>query len=119
MELVLKTIFVTILFINSGCDAGKSAASEQSKENIRQTTEQDYSADGYTRVRITGTKSSDCPFVLAIENSEEKLDPVNLDEEKFSSYRKDGELIWIKYRRLRRANRCPDANPIEIIEVKQ
>ncbi len=119
MELSLKTIAVSILLINAACNTGKSVAADQNEQEMKQSIESDYSGEGFTKVLMTGTKSVDCPFILVMDGSNEKLDPVNLEDEKFSIDKKEGASIWIKFQRLRRANRCPEANPVQILEVKQ
>jgi hypothetical protein len=33
--------------------------------------------------------------------------------------RNDGEKVYYKYRPLRRMNRCTEANPIELVDIKK
>ena len=119
MELLIKTLAIGWLILNSGCDATK----EMNRENQgkRQMTEQqvaDFSSEGFSRATILRSHTEGCNYLLILEKSQEKLDPVNIDDEKFSEYKTVDGSIWIKFKRLRRSSRCPGANPVQLVEVK-
>ena len=44
---------------------------------------------------------------------------INILEESYKAMRNDGEKVYYKYRPLRRMNRCTEANPIELIDIKK
>lgn len=73
--------------------------------------------NGYTNgIIVASKKDGDCPFTIKLEGeSSNVIDPINLDD----SYKKDGKKVTIKYQLLRRKNRCENANPVNIIEIKE
>lgn len=71
-------------------------------------------ATGYVSgtVKLQGSGST-CPVIIQIEN--EVLDPLDLGEE----FKVDKTEVWIKFNRLRRMNRCPEALPVSVADIKK
>ncbi len=60
-------------------------------------------------------KNTNCLLLIKILNKEELLDPINLKNFQYKNFHK----VWVKYTSLRMANRCENARPIQIIEIKK
>ncbi|NNL80246.1 MAG: hypothetical protein HKO67_07140 [Flavobacteriaceae bacterium] len=119
MELLIKTFLLGSLVLISGCNAAKEVTDEQ--QNRQQMTEQntkDYSSEGFSKIMMVLSEESECPFVMVLEESKERLDPLNLDEGKFSELKNAEQEAWIKFRRLRRTSRCPNTSPVQLLEIK-
>lgn len=75
--------------------------------------------DGFSKGMVVYSEiPDDCAYTIKMENTLGEfyyLDPINLDEK----FQQDGEEVWIKFRGLRRMNRCKKANPVEIMDIKK
>ncbi|MFT4662903.1 MAG: hypothetical protein ACI8XB_003196 [Patiriisocius sp.] len=72
--------------------------------------------EGYSSGKVVGDESSDCKFTIDLddENYTYLLDPINIEDE----FKKDGLMIWVKFSALRMQNRCNNANPVNITDIK-
>lgn len=116
---ILKIISISVLMMTAGCDATKSSTStekQESENTIEMKSE--LIQDGYSYGKIIYDEKSSCPYIIEDQQTKEMLDPINFNEEKFAGMRNAGDMIYFKCQRLRRMNRCPDAAPIQLTEIK-
>ncbi len=76
-------------------------------------------AEGYLLGTIIySDKESDCPYTIQMPGNKMEfyyLDPMNLEE----NFKVDGQKVWVKFNGLRRMNRCDNAVPAEIVDMKK
>jgi hypothetical protein len=107
---LFKSIVTVLSFgIISSCATKKD--SEKSSLEETKMLESGFSKASMVESKIEG----DCPYTIQLSEGGVFLDPINLDD----AYKKQGEKIWVKYRGLRRMNRCDKANPVEIEEIQK
>lgn len=83
-----------------------------------QITDMDYAEQGFLRgVVYAGKEEGSCSFVVEILGGivAQKVDPVDMPE----SFKKDQQKVWIKFGGLRQKNRCPEAQPVTIKDIKE
>ncbi len=68
--------------------------------------------EGYEYFEIIQNHERSCPIFLASE-SNDTIDPINA----YSFLEETQKEVWLKYRKLRRKNRCGQIPPVEIVEV--
>lgn len=121
----LKLLFFGLILSVMSCNSSKTSQNVGTTSTIENSTdmdlmdEQKLMEDGFIKgVVVYSEMEGDCPYTIKMENGPSEfyyLDPVNLDE----NFKVDGEEVWIKFRGLRRMNRCNKANPVEIVEIKK
>ena len=120
MNGLIKISILMLLTIAGGCDAAKSASEKEVQETSNtKTVDTELMKEGYLSGMIKNQPNSDCPFVLIDEKSEIKYDPMNIKEEKFKSFVDKDQMVYFKILPLRRANRCPDISPVQLIDIKK
>lgn len=120
MNLILKIAAVFFISMGSSCDSAKSSVAEGDSEAIRtKEMETKLKNEGYLAATVKYQADSKCTYVLIDETTDVKYDPINLDEAKFMSFKKDLEKVYFKYRALRMMNRCEDAQPVELEDIKK
>lgn len=103
-------LFILLSLIAVSCNSGKEVKNDQTDSKAQQKME----AMGYVSgIVMLQAEGSGCPVVIKIEN--EVLDPIDLDEE----FKVDQIAVWVKFKRLRRMNRCPKALPVSITDIKK
>lgn len=76
----------------------------------------DYEKEGYMFGTIEPKDSGNCGWIIT--NKENILfDPINIEDEKFSSFTTKKENVYFKFLPLKRSNRCMNASPIELLEM--
>lgn len=119
MELLIKSFLLGSLILVSGCNATKEVTDEpQNRQQMTEQNTKDYSSEGFSRIMMVRSGESECTFVMVLEETKERLDPINLDEGKYSELKKADYEAWIKFRRLRRTSRCPNTSPVQLLEIK-
>jgi len=118
MNLILKLSTVLFLMISSSCDSAKTAATEESSEKSPEVMDTKMVQDGYIAGTVKYLKNSECSYILVDEKLQTQYDPINIDEAKFASFKSDASKVYFKFTSLRRMNRCPEARPIQIIDIK-
>ena len=119
MTFFYKISTLLFLMVASGCDSTKSTAKEDAASEKTSTVMNEKMVnEGYSEGTITYSKNSKCPVIIIKEDTKEQLDPINMDDSKFVSFKNDGNKIYFKFRRLRMMNRCDEALPISLEEVK-
>ena len=118
---MLKLFTFIFLLISTSCDSTKTTV-EQTEPIVNNTKEMDekYVIEGYSSGVIDfDEKRATCAYIIIDENSKIQYDPINLEEEKYTSFRTNDTKIYFKYRALRMVNRCPEAQPIFIEDIKK
>ena len=102
----IPVLFLTLtLMVSCNC-----LTSTTKKKNI------DYEKEGYMFGIIEPKDSGNCGWVIT--NKENILfDPINIEDEKFSSFITKKEKVYFKFLPLRRSNRCPNVSPVVIVEM--
>jgi len=110
--LIIGVLALTFGSAASCSSTKKVAETEDSKAKIiaSEMKEKGYNSG----IIIYSTKEGDCEYTIQVDTGA-TFDPINLAD-KFKNHR---EKVWFKYRGLRRANRCPNANPVEIEDMQK
>ena len=121
MNTLVKIVLLTLFLSNSGCNAAKEPALNSNPENENRIVEmeRDWQKEGFVKGVIKQSKESGCPFVLILESGGESLDPINFDNETFIDMKKPDTPVYVKFRRLRMANRCSFALPVELEAMEE
>lgn len=112
----MKTFLtITLTLILLSCSQTKSASATASSSTTEVSSSEDMLAQGYIMGVIkTGATDGGCEYTIDTKKFNYHLDPTNLDD----AFKKDGLKVWFTHRGLRMMNRCPEATPIEVIEMK-
>jgi hypothetical protein len=115
-------IMAAILFVFAGsCDSTKNTAKNEAKSTeMKQTMENKFINEGYSKGLLTAKRESSCTFIILDEKTGAKFDPINLEEGKFGNFKSaKNEIVYYKYRPLRMMNRCTEAQPISLEDIKK
>ncbi len=116
---LLKTSFALLFILAIACNSTKNSTdstTEASSTAVETSTASAMMTDGFEKAEIMTSNEEGCPYVLKMVNMEDELfDPINLE----TSFQSNGEKVWVKYRRLRMANRCNGASPVSIESIQQ
>ena len=115
-------IMAAVLFVLAGsCDNTKNAVkNEATTTEMKQTMENEFINEGYSKGLLTAQRESSCTFIILDEKTGAKFDPINLAEGKFGDFKSaENEIVYYKYRPLRMMNRCPEAQPISLEDIKK
>lgn len=125
MKSVLSVIIFASVFLTA-CQSAKDVNAHSEKEITEYSTskriinlvmEERLKEEGYKLGVVDIIEDSDCYYVIFLKETNTFLDPVNIETEKFSAFREKDLNIFIKYRPLRKMNRCDNAQPVELIDV--
>lgn len=123
--MLIKNFTASLMLVFTSCNSSKDATHE-TNNNVMNNEEIEHKAmdsqmtnDGFKLGEIKHLKDSECTYIIIDQNSKAKFDPINILEETYKSIRNDGEKVYYKYRPLRRMNRCTEANPISLIDIKK
>lgn len=98
--------------------APKNAEEKSAEIQAEQAADQKMMAEGFLPGRIIySLDADDCQYTIQLKDAQTEfyyVDPINLD----SNYNRDGQTVWVKFRALKRANRCDYANPVELTEIQ-
>ena len=118
----LPLLILASLLALTSCKSSKqeNAALEKKKfsptieKNVNNTQANTLIQEGYTpaEVVIDNEKSATCSMMLKITTGKvvALLDPVEMDKSSLVN----GDVLYVKYRRLRMRNRCGEAWPVAI-----
>lgn len=102
------------------CNTTKtSVEANNAQQTETKTMNIDYTKVGYSIGTITYHKNSKCAYIITDEKSGVKFDPINIDKEVFENFKIDNTKVYFKYRPLRMMNRCTEAQPIELEDIKK
>lgn len=121
----IKFFTLCLIVLYTSCKSTKETI-QDSNSNVMSIEQSDYKAmdakmltDGFEIGEIKHLKNSECEYVIIDQATKSKFDPVNISEEVFKDFQKDTLKIYYKYHPLRMMNRCSEANPVELIEIKK
>lgn len=123
--MLTKIFTVSLLLFFTSCNTSKEATQEtndnamSNESSNHKIMDSQMVKDGFHLGEIKYLKDSECNYIIIDQTTKAKFDPINISEELYKSVRNDGEKVYYKYRPLRRMNRCPEANPIELIDIKK
>lgn len=120
MNSIIKLSVVLLLLSTGGCDSAKSAGTSETEESkaVEQNNTDDMVKEGFVVGNIQINRGSSCPYIIIDEKLGLKYDPVNLDEDKFKSFKVEDQKIFFKFTPLRRMNRCNEATPIQLTAIE-
>lgn len=113
---MIKLTALLLLSLALSCNSTKSNIETTTETKVVQT---DFEKEGYSVGIIQYNKDSSCEYIIINEISNSKFDPINIDEEKFAVFKENDSKIYFKYESLRRMNRCSEAAPIKLIDIKK
>ena len=126
MNVLLKITTISLITFVFSCDASKSVADKNTpSETIINSQSETINTnpkmldEGYSKGTVAYLKDSKCSYIIIDEKTGVKFDPININTKEFSVFKKDTERVYYKYRPLRMANRCNEAQPIEIESIKK
>lgn len=118
--MLTKTTTLLLISFALSCNTSKtSVASTSTNATETKTMDIDYSKEGYSMGTLTYHKDSKCTYVITDEKSGTKFDPVNINDKVYENFKVDGSKIYYKFRPLRMMNRCTEAQPIELEDIKK
>ncbi|MCF6351267.1 MAG: hypothetical protein L3J23_09630 [Flavobacteriaceae bacterium] len=102
-----------LLLITMGVNSCKSKKVTEEKET--KISKINFIEDGYSKATIIydATKSDVCSYLIKLDKGE-ILEPLKFTNKVF---RKNEQLVWVKFNRQRRLGRCSNAQPIELVEI--
>lgn len=110
MKTRLLLLGATALLCFISCKNTKEVAKENDKIQVTETA---FDPAEYTAGKIVySQEKGDCEYTIQLKEGI-YYDPINLGD----AYKKDGKLVYFKFRGLRMANRCSKATPISIEEM--
>lgn len=118
MKYIRKTCIILISLLLSSCITTQGAdgkKGEDGKGSAQLMDAKQMIERGFIKGTLSTSKSKDCPYVLTVEKYDDRLDPINV--QKFFKT-EIPEKVWVKYSNLRMRNRCIEARPVSITEIK-
>ncbi|CAM1367766.1 hypothetical protein [Tenacibaculum xiamenense] len=108
------------LCILMGCNSTKQVTSKENEMSTKETAKELINK-GYLEAELidnSKSKGDVCSTVIKLVNtkSSELLDPINIDG-KYLELK--NSKIWVKYTSLRMKNRCDEARPVDIVDIKK
>ncbi len=121
MNLFIKLGLASMFILSQSCDSSKTAsATEATQIEETKNMEQDLMSQGYSKGMLTAQRDSECTFVLVDEKTGVKFDPINLDQGTFGDFTNaEKQIVYYKFSALRMKNRCLEAQPISIDDIKK
>ncbi|SEB98817.1 hypothetical protein SAMN04489761_2176 [Tenacibaculum sp. MAR_2009_124] len=120
MRQFFKISASAFLCVLMGCNSTKQVTSKENESSIKETTKE-LVDKGYVKAEFVDnsqSKAKTCATMIKLVNNKqsEMLDPINMDD-KYSELK--NSKIWIKYTSLRMKNRCDEARPVNIVDIKK
>ncbi|GAA0713225.1 hypothetical protein GCM10009430_04700 [Aquimarina litoralis] len=119
MKNTLKIYLFILLIPFHSCITTKAADGkdgQNGKESAQNISSTDMLEKGLKKATLKTSKSSDCPYILTVDETKDQLDPINL----LDFFENEvPEKVWVKYGNLRMRNRCIEARPVTIIEINK
>jgi hypothetical protein len=112
----MKNLFSLLLVLTLiACSEQKSTTTAAPAVNLVEPSGDEMAAEGFeSGVIMAATDDSGCDYTIKTKNLTYLLDPTNLEKE----FKENGLNVWFKYRPLRMQNRCPEATPVEVSEMR-
>jgi hypothetical protein len=111
----LSVIFILIAF--NACCSQKNTKSIQKEEvaKVSNQVQKKMTEQGYHKAVViyNAQKSAPCNYLL-------KIDDLIIEprQELKTDFKKDQQIVWVKYHPQRRMSRCENAQPVEIVDIK-
>lgn len=118
MKNMLKTVCFLLVLTTVNCGStqgGESKKTSDTKTEIKEVSATEMKEKGFSKGTLTANKSEGCPFILNIEEYQDKLDPINLTD--FYKSTEVPTQVWVKFSSLRMPSRCNEARPVSITEI--
>ena len=121
--LMLTKIFAaSLILLFTSCDSSKATTQkikdEANKQNLVEMEKQ-MIGDGFHIEEIQHLENSKCAYIIIDQTTKVKFDPINIEDDEYQSFRNDAQKIYYKFRGLRMMNRCTEAQPIQLTEIKK
>jgi PBP1b-binding outer membrane lipoprotein LpoB len=122
--MLIKIFTASFIILFASCNTSKDTSKQVKNDAMNNEAELNTMKnkminDGFHLGEIKHLKESECSYIIIDQETEAKFDPINITDALYKAIRNDGEKVYYKYRPLRRMNRCTEANPIEIIDIKK
>ena len=109
----MKPLFALFAFLLvAACAHHKELPVEAEKKEVTPPAEMSENNRTIGVIQQATTKEG-CPFTIRIKEVSYLLDPINLKDE----FKVEGLRVRFDYRQLRMANRCNEANPVEVVSM--
>jgi len=121
MTTFIKLSLLSLMTISLSCDTAKSTASVEgtnTEKTLQMETETNLLNEGFSIGTVTYLKDSKCSYIIVDKKSGVKYDPINIDDEKYIAFKSDAKQIYYKCRFLRMKNRCNEAQPVQLTDIK-
>ena len=123
MYSILKIILLVGVLSFQSCGgtetSTKSVAPETDDSNTMETYDKSMQEEGYSKGYVKKTDNTKCQFVIVNEKTNTAFDPINFEEDAFRIFKLDDEKIYYKFLPLRMPNRCNEAQPISLVDIKK
>jgi len=120
MNLILKLSVVFLLIFTESCDSSKAvSSSDETETKESKTMGKELLANGYSTGIVKVIEGSKCPFIIYDERTKAQFDPINMDDSKYASFKEKDAKIYYKFLPLRMKNRCNEAQPITLADIKK
>ena len=116
-SIIALAMLMFFMSCNSQKNIGDTSAHNKKKQSFNSS---DLIAQGYKEAVFSEIEGADinCKEIIRIVESGELLDPINSGEFFKGNYSKE-EDVWVKFVSLRMKNRCDNARPIKIVDIKK
>ncbi|MFY7671951.1 hypothetical protein ACOSP6_12770 [Tenacibaculum sp. MEBiC06402] len=106
------TLALSLSICFFSCNSSKKVTdSKQTNE-----TPEYFTSSGYVKAIITNnSNNSGCALIVKLEGSKELLDPLEINPDNYQNEQK----IWFKFSSTRMMNRCEQARPVKVIDIKK
>lgn len=126
IDMLSKIFTLSLLVLFTSCNSTKETVQEAKGGTMNNEQSDDSKAmdaqmlnDGFHLGEIMHLKNSKCEYIIVDLTTKAKFDPINISEEIYKVFKEDNLKIYYKYGPLRMMNRCPDANPIQLTDIKK
>ena len=123
--MLTKIFTASLLLFFTSCNSAKDTAQEangnamNNEQSDNKVIDTQMLNDGFHLGEIKHLKNSECEYIIIDQTTKAKFDPINIFDDTYKSIRIDSVKVYYKYRPLRRMNRCTEANPISLIDIKK
>lgn len=118
MKYYILLAIVGLGILSFACSSTKAKeAQTETQESTQKLNSEKMISEGFSKGKISASKTAECPYVLTVENYKDNMDPINLKD--FFKTEDVPEKVWVKYSNLRMKNRCNLARPISITAIEK
>lgn len=122
--MLTKIFAANLILLFTSCDSPKATIQKveseaNTNEQYQVEMEKQMIGDGFHIGEIQHLENSKCAYIIIDQTTKVKFDPINIEDEEYQSFRNDTQKIYYKFRGLRMMNRCTEAQPIQLTEIKK